>query len=113
MRVSGTHAPPGHVASALVSVPGGSCASGTQWAAPVVQQLGSAATCAGVGGVNGAAFVGVHVLLPVLLWACAAVAVPASYPVPASGVPATSTAAHAPNPTESGTRAISPKAIAA
>jgi hypothetical protein len=79
MRESGTQTPPEQLDSALVSVPGGSCAFGTQCAAPAVQQLGIAAICAGVGGVKAAAPPGVHEAPPLPpAWAWEADDVPAS-----------------------------------
>ena len=81
MSESGTHAPPEHVARALTSVPGGRSAVGTQWAAPVVQQLGRLEMSIGGGGVAGTH--AVLLTVPVLV----VLALPASPSVPSRGDP--------------------------
>jgi hypothetical protein len=84
MSESGMHTPPEQLASALVSVPDGTSALGTQWAAPVVQQLGRLEMSIGAAGAVG---VGTHVF-PVVD-ALVVVARPASPapPLPAIGSP--------------------------
>src|SRR5580704_4475845 len=95
MNSSGTQYPPVHAASAATS-PDGTCALGTQWALPSVQQLGSDDGSIGAGGAStqDPPELAPPPLLPTE--ASSPALAPAVSPLPTSGVPAMSVGAEQP-----------------